>query len=49
MDYSMLVGIIYETGNPDEDNVDTEEDFIARIAAQPLPPNHGITSRTSEF
>jgi hypothetical protein len=46
MDYSLLVGIIYETpeGEPED-----EKDFLERIAAQPVPPNRGITKNLSEI
>jgi len=44
MDYSLLVGISWQT-----DEVVTEEEFEARIAAQPMPANHVITKSISEM
>jgi len=44
MDYSLLAGISWETGE-----VVTDEEFEARIATQPVPPNHVITKSLSEM
>lgn len=46
MDYSLLVGVIYESEN---EVIDDEKDFIDRIAAQPLASNHGITKTIGDI